>query len=108
MELVSEITQPFYLEGQVTHATLKSFTVLCAMDLIGKTKRHFYVRAYKHLGLSNNPKNRNNSGILEQLHHLGDCSRDINSFEIIGGARNDFFLCIKESLLIQKFKPNKK
>ena len=72
----------------------------CNSIYVGKTKRHFLVRTHEHLGLSLrtgkkftcNPKHSNNSGILEHLHHSGDC--------------NDFFLCIKESLLLQEFKPN--
>ena len=88
----------------------------CNSIYIGKTKRHFLVRAYKHLCLSlctgkkftYNPKYSKDSGILENLHHLGNCDGDINSFEIIGGMRNDFFLCIKESLFIQKFNINSK
>ena len=79
----------------------------CNSIYIGKTKRHFLVRAYKHLGLSlrtgkrftYNTKYINNSGILEHLHHSGNCNGDINSFEITGGTRNAFFLCIEESLL---------
>ena len=52
-----------------------------------------------------NPNNSNNSGILDHIHKDGACHGDLDSFEIIGGARNDYFLRLKESLLIQKFKP---
>ena len=67
----------------------------------------------EHLGISlrtgkkftYNPNNSNNSGILDHIHKGGGCHGDLDSFEIIGGARNDYFLRVKESLLIQKFKP---
>ena len=83
------------------------------LNFIGKTKRHFLVRAFEHLGLSlrtgneytYNPNNNNNSGILDHLHQSEECNGDLNNFEIIGRANNDFYLRIKESLLIKKFKP---
>ena len=85
----------------------------CNSIYIGKTKRHFLVRAYEHLGLSlrtgneftYNPNNVNNTGILEHIHQSEGCNGRLEDFEIIGGAKNDFFLKIKESLLIQKCKP---
>jgi len=89
----------------------------CNSIYLGKTKRHFLVRAYEHLGLSlrtgkkftYNPKNINNSSILDHLNQAEKCNgnhNNLDNFEIIGRARNDFFLCIKESLLIRKFKPS--
>ena len=51
-----------------------------------------------------NPKNLNNTSVLNHLHQRG-CRGELANFEIIGGARNDFFLKVKESLLIKKFKP---
>ena len=85
----------------------------CNSIYLGKTKRHFLVRAYEHLGLSirtgkqftYNPNNDNNSTILDHLHQSKECNGDVDNFEIIGSAKNDFFLKIKESLLIQKHKP---
>ena len=85
----------------------------CNSIYLGKTKRHFLVRAYEHLGLSlltdkkytYNPNNNNNSGILDHLHQKDECNGTLDNFEIIGKAKNDFFLRIKESLLIRKFKP---
>ena len=84
----------------------------CNSVYIGKTVRHFLVRAYEHLGVSirtgrsftYNPKNLNNTSVLNHLHQSG-CRGELANFEIIGGARNDFFLKVKESLLIKKFKP---
>ena len=85
----------------------------CNSIYLGKTKRHFLVRAYEHLGTSlltgnqytYNPNNNNNSGILDHLHETYECNGTLDNFEIIGKANNDFFLRIKESLLIKKDKP---
>ena len=85
----------------------------CNSIYLGKTIRHFLVRAYEHLGVSlltdnqytYNPNNNNNSGILDHLHEKNGCNGTLDDFEIIGQANNDFFLRIKESLLIKKFKP---
>ena len=85
----------------------------CNSIYLGKTKRHFLVRAYEHLGKSllrdklytYNPKNNNNSGILDHLHAKDECNGTLDNFEIIGKANNDYFLRIKESLLINKYKP---
>ena len=86
----------------------------CNSIYLGKTKRHFLVRACEHLGVSlrtgkkytYNPNNSNNSRILDHLHQSEECTGDLTNFEIIGKANNDYFLRIKESLLIQKFKPS--
>ena len=85
----------------------------CNSIYYGKTKRHFLVRAYEHLGISvatgkeftYNPKNTNNTSILDHLHQSRGCHGSLDNFELIGGAKNDFCLRIKESLLIKKFKP---
>ena len=85
----------------------------CNSIYLGKTKRHFLVRAYEHLGRSIrtgkdftfNPKNSNNTAVLEHIHQSKQCKGSLDSFEIIGGARNDFHLRIKESLLVKKVKP---
>ena len=52
-----------------------------------------------------NPNNKNNSGILDHLHEKDECNGTLDNFEIIGKANNDYFLRIKESLLIKKSKP---
>ena len=85
----------------------------CNSIYLGKTKRHFLVRAYEHLGLSYktgkrfayNPDNSNNTTVLNHINQSNQCKGNLDSFEIIGSARNDFFLRIKESLLIKKIKP---
>ena len=87
----------------------------CNSIYLGKTKRHFGVRAYEHLGLSlrtdkqftYNPTHNNNSGILIHINDQNNnCLGNTNNFKIIGKAQNDFFLRIKESLLIRKLKPS--
>ena len=85
----------------------------CNSIYLGKSKRHFLVRAFEHLGLSlhtgrkftYNPNNVNNSTILDHLNQSIGCNGALENFEVIGRANNDFFLKIKESLLIRKFKP---
>ena len=85
----------------------------CNSIYIGKSKRHFVVRAYEHLGLSLrtgkkftfNAKNSNNSNILEHINTQSCCQGNIANFKIVGNASNDYFLRIKESLLIHKLKP---
>ena len=85
----------------------------CNSIYIGKSKRHFLVRAYEHLGKSfktgkgftYNPSCTNNSAVLNHLNQSHGCTATLGSFDIVGSARNDFFLKIKESLLIKKIKP---
>ena len=82
----------------------------CNSAYVGKTKRHFVVRMFEHLGISlstsnnytYNPKNNNNTAVLN---HINKCKATLNNFRVIGGARNDFLLCLKESLLILLHKP---
>ena len=85
----------------------------CNSIYIGKSKRHFLIRAYEHLGLSYrtggqlkyNPSYSNNTAVLSHLHEKESCNGTLDSFDIVGGAKNDFFLKIKETLLIKKVKP---
>ena len=51
-----------------------------------------------------NPKNINNTAVLSHIQKC-KCEASTDDFEIIGSARNDFHLRIKESLLIQKDNP---
>ena len=86
----------------------------CNSFYIGKIARHFLVREYEHLGLSirtgknfkYNPKNVNNSAILNHINMSGPCSGKTDNFVLIGSAKNDYFLKIKESLLIKELKPD--
>ena len=84
----------------------------CKAIYIGKTRRHYLVRVFEHLGISLkthkkytfNPKCKNNTAILNHINRQ-KCVGNIDNFKIIGSATNDFHLKIKESLLIQKNKP---
>ena len=78
---------------------------------LGKTKRHFLTRVYEHLGLSpytNKSYKYNCKTATAIRRHCKECSHicSIDDFKIINSASNDFHLRIKESLLINKFKPS--
>ena len=83
----------------------------CNRVYYGKTRRHYEVRVREHLGISlatgkkftYNPNNVNNTAILNHVN--SNCIGNKDNFKIIGNAKNDFFLCLKESLLIYKDKP---
>ena len=53
-----------------------------------------------------NANNKNNSAVLTHI-NTTKCIHNstIKDFSIIGSAKTDELLCIKESLLIQKLKP---
>ena len=55
--------------------------------------------------LKYSPNYSNNTAVLNHLHEKDSCNGSLDSFDIVGGARNDFFLKIKETLLIKKVKP---
>ena len=84
----------------------------CKVAYIGKTRRHYLVRVFEHLGVSLrtgkkytfNPNNNNNTTVLTHL-NCTSCNASLEDFCIIGSAKTDELLCIKESLLIQKIKP---
>ena len=85
----------------------------CNSIYLGKSKRHYLVRVFEHLGISlatgkhysYNSKNSNNTAILNHI-NLSTCNATLDNFRIIGSARNDYSLCLKESLLIQLHKYN--
>ena len=84
----------------------------CNLAYYGKTLRHYKVRVYEHLGTSlltdkpytYNPKNINNTAILNHIHNC-KYNASVEDFQIIGSAPNDYHLRIKESLLIQRDNP---
>ena len=84
---------------------------VCTDTYVGKTKRHFIVRAFEHLGISlrtNKSFSYQRNNTTEVRKHIHDCGHvsSFDNFEIIGQAGNDFHLRIKESLLIKKWKPS--
>ena len=82
----------------------------CNITYIGKSIRHFQVRYSEHLGISimtNKPFTYNNKTSTTVGEHIHDCNHKnlSDSFKIIGSAKNDFHLKIKESLNILREKP---
>jgi len=82
----------------------------CNITYIGKTKRHFKVRMCEHLGLSyitGKPRKYNAQTTTAVREHLRTSQHiaDFDNFKILGNAKNDFRLQIKESLLIGKDQP---
>ena len=83
----------------------------CNSTYLGKSKRHYLVRVFEHLGISlatgknytYNPQNNNNTAVLNHI-KCNNCAANLENFRIIGSARNDYKLCLKESLLIQLHK----
>ena len=83
----------------------------CNSAYVGKTKRHYLVRMFEHLGISLttgnkyrfNPNNNNNTAVLNHI-NCNNCEASLDNFRIIGSARNDYTLCLKESLIIQLYK----
>ena len=77
----------------------------CKAIYIGKTRRHYGVRVLEHLGISLatgvnytfNPNNNNNTAILNHINHTS-CRGKEENFRIIGSAKTDQLLCIKETL----------
>ena len=84
----------------------------CNTIYIGKTRRHYLVRAFEHLGISlatgkkytYNPNNGNNTAILNHINRK-KCVGKQENFKIIGSAKTDTLLCIKETLLVHRNKP---
>ena len=82
----------------------------CNVTYIGKTKRHFQVRYSEHLGISkvtNLPLKYNKKTTTAVREHICLCnhSNTHESFKIIGTAKNDYHLKIKESLNILRENP---
>ena len=71
------------------------------------------VRMFEHLGISLstrknytfNPKNYNTTAVLNYI-NCNNCDTTLDHFRIIGSARNDYTLGLKESLVIQLYKFN--
>ena len=73
----------------------------------GKTKRHYKVRLYEHLGISFKtelPFKYNAATATAVRNHSETCSHpnDDTCFKVIGGARNNFHLMIMESLILHR------
>ena len=99
---------PFIIQSLVLY---KFSCSSCNATYIGKTKRHLMTRTCEHLGISKRTgkslKYNASQATVVQQHlvtstHLGN----IDNFKVIGYARNDFELLIKESLIISKLDPS--
>ena len=83
----------------------------CNASYIGKTKRHLMIRTCEHLGISKRTGktlkyNASNATVVKQHLVTNNHTGSFNSFDVIGYAKNDFQLLIKESLLINKLSPS--
>jgi len=83
----------------------------CNITYIGKTCRHFQIRFSEHLGISkvtNLPLkyNKKSSTAVRDHIHLCNHQNTPDNFRIIGSAKNDYHLKIKESLNILKENPH--
>ena len=80
----------------------------CNAIYYGKTKRHFYVRAAEHMGISH-LKNKRLKNVKESAvsDHLLTCDCNINfdDFTILSKNSNNINLLIKESFAISRNKP---
>ena len=83
----------------------------CNSVYIGKTKRHYLVRQFEHLGLSvftNKAlrySDKDITAIRKHCHHQNHVNCTDN-FKIMGNSVGNYFLQLKESLLILKLKPS--
>ena len=82
----------------------------CNSAYIGKTKRYYWVRQFEHLRLSvftNKAlrySDKDATAIRKHCHHQNHVHCTDN-FKIMGNSVNNYFLQLKESLLILKLKP---
>ena len=83
----------------------------CNSVYIGKTKRHYLVRQFEHLGLSvfTNKSlrygDKDATAIRKHCHHQNHANCTDN-FKIMGNSVSNYFLQLKESLLILELKPS--
>ena len=82
----------------------------CNVSYIGKTSRHYQVRFSEHLGISkvtNLPLKYSKKTSTAVRDHTYTCNHNstIDCFKIIGSAKNDYHLKIKESLNILRYNP---
>jgi len=78
---------------------------------IEKTKRHFLVRQYEHLGLSVFTEKSLKYNVKDATSVRKHCQQQIHinnvdSFKVMGNSTNNYHLQLKESLLILKQKPS--
>ena len=82
----------------------------CNITYIGKTCRHYQVRISEHLGISKvtnrtlKYSNKTSTAVRDHTHFCNHNST-VDCFNIIGSAKNDYHLKIKESLNILREMP---
>ena len=87
----------------------------CNFVYLGKSKRHYLVHVFEHLGISlatgkrysYNCKNNDNTAVLNHINN-DTCNATLNNFRIIGCAKNDYLLClnpISTGVLLQEQTP---
>ena len=79
----------------------------CKAVYPGKTKRHFKVRLYEHLGISfktEKPIKYSAESATAVREHCHECNHtnSKDSFKLIGRARHDFLLKMKESIVLYR------
>ena len=84
---------------------------ICNDVYVGETKRHLLVRQYEHLGkstLTEKPSKYNDKDAttIRKHCHQNNHQADSSCFTLAGSASNNFYLKLKESLLILKLKPS--
>ena len=82
----------------------------CEASYVGKTFRHYQIRTSEHLGISkltNKPLSysENTATAIRKHQHYENHNNTAESFKIIGYAKNESHLLIKESLSIQQLNP---
>ena len=86
----------------------------CNSVYVGKTKRHYLVRVFEHLGISLrtgkkfsfNNNNKNNSAVLTHINtKCCDQNASIQNFSIIGSAETDEFSVLKNLYLYKNLSP---
>ena len=82
----------------------------CKVTYYGKTYRHFFTRAAKHMGISYLTgkclKSVKQSAVPDHLLEC-NCSIDFDHFDVLACDANKFRSLIKESLLIKRDQLNK-
>ena len=98
---------PFHMQSLLLYLFTCSS---CNATYVGKTKRHNKIRMCEHLGVSSKTGKKlkyNDSQASEVRKHLEAFKHegDFDDFKILGFAKNDFELLIKETLVISKLRP---
>ena len=114
LNAVFKISNAFRFKDQIPKCLnsmllYKSMCNTCNSIYIGKTKRHYLLRQFEHLGSSvftNKAlrySDKDATAIRKHCHHQNHVNCTDN-FKIMGNSVNNYFLHLKESLLILKLR----